>query len=394
MSIEGRLSITLDVTEESITPVIASSRPTQASRLFSGKEVDQVLATLPLLFNICGKAQATAAVRAIESAMGNPPDVTIEQNREAVVIAESLREHLWRILIDWQAIVGREIEQSLLSQLTRSLTKLNRLLDPQDSLATLNPAPVDTKGKRDELWKEVKTLIEIAVFGIPVSEWQRLEESEEIDAWCVRENNLATLCLKWITEKDWNRLGCSEIRPLPRLDIVELCNIVDGDDADLFISAPAWHGNCYETGPLARQVERPLIHNMVSRYGNGIRSRLVARLSEIGELITSLDSYIVGDPRIPGKVAEQGVAAVEAARGRLIHRTVMDGERIKHYRILAPTEWNFHPQGVAARSLATLSPLASSTELDQQARLIIQAIDPCVGFDLSINRGDGRDSEV
>ena len=65
---------------------------------------------------------------------------------------------------------------------------------------------------------------------------------------------------------------------------------------------------------------------------------------------------------------------METARGRLIHRArVVDGV-ITQYRILAPTEWNFHPQGVAVQALSGLEP--------DQAKAVVEAIDPCVDFEL------------
>ena len=139
MNIEGRLSITLEISKTGIVPTITSSRPTQASALFAGKRAGQILEILPLLFNVCGKAQATAAVRAIESATGRTASAAIEQQRQTIVSAESLREHLWRILIDWRDLVGREIEQAALSKLTLSLTKLSQQLDPDSSLMSLEP---------------------------------------------------------------------------------------------------------------------------------------------------------------------------------------------------------------------------------------------------------------
>ena len=39
---------------------------------------------------------------------------------------------------------------------------------------------------------------------------------------------------------------------------------------------------------------------------------------------------------------------METARGLLMHEIALDGERIADYCIVAPTEWNFHPQGPLA----------------------------------------------
>ena len=47
------------------------------------------------------------------------------------------------------------------------------------------------------------------------------------------------------------------------------------------------------------------------------------------------------------------------------------------YRVLAPTEWNFHPHGALAEALR-------SRRLDAtQARLAAAALDPCIHFDIA-----------
>lgn len=56
---------------------------------------------------------------------------------------------------------------------------------------------------------------------------------------------------------------------------------------------------------------------------------------------------------------------------------------ISPYQIIAATEWNFHPQGVAAAASQHLIAADKST-LQQQAASVINAIDPCVVFELLI----------
>ena len=49
----------------------------------------------------------------------------------------------------------------------------------------------------------------------------------------------------------------------------------------------------------------------------------------------------------------RGRALVETARGLLMHEIVLDGDTVAEYFIVAPTEWNFHPQGPLAGWLGT-----------------------------------------
>lgn len=55
-----------------------------------------------------------------------------------------------------------------------------------------------------------------------------------------------------------------------------------------------------------------------------------------------------------------GLVQVQAVRGLLIHRLELRQERVYDYRIVAPAEWNFHPEGVVAQGLKPLEAKGSS----------------------------------
>mgnify|MGYP002381475159 CR=1 FL=1 len=92
-------------------------------------------------------------------------------------------------------------------------------------------------------------------------------------------------------------------------------------------------------------------------------------------------------PRGEGDRADAAgaTAVVEAARGRLVHAVQLSDDRrhVQRYVILAPTDWSFHPDGPAAHSLAALARTQTS-EIAARARLLIEALDPCVPFDLEL----------
>ena len=65
------------------------------------------------------------------------------------------------------------------------------------------------------------------------------------------------------------------------------------------------------------------------------------------------------------------------ARGRLAHRVELAGERIRDYRLLAPTDWNFGPNERLSGALAGM-PAPDSETARQRAGLALLALDPCV----------------
>jgi Ni,Fe-hydrogenase I large subunit len=75
----------------------------------------------------------------------------------------------------------------------------------------------------------------------------------------------------------------------------------------------------------------------------------------------------------------QAIAWCEMARGLLLHWVQLDDHhRVQDYRVLAPTEWNFHPDGALAQALTQLDPTDAAA-----AWCLASAYDPCV--DCSVN---------
>ena len=72
-----------------------------------------------------------------------------------------------------------------------------------------------------------------------------------------------------------------------------------------------------------------------------------------------------------------------AARGTLLHRVELDGDRIARYVIVAPTDWNFHPPGAFVHELGG-SPARTRAEAGMAARRLALALDPCVPCELAV----------
>jgi Ni,Fe-hydrogenase I large subunit len=76
-----------------------------------------------------------------------------------------------------------------------------------------------------------------------------------------------------------------------------------------------------------------------------------------------------------------GRALVDTARGLLMHEIALDGDRIADYFIVAPTEWNFHPQGPLAGWLMGRDAVDREA-LTAFAARAVAALDPCVRWEL------------
>lgn len=112
---------------------------------------------------------------------------------------------------------------------------------------------------------------------------------------------------------------------------------------------------------------------------------LLSVMAQLRDQLKALDGYNAAPILLQKNGA--GVGVVETARGRLVHAIDLQDGLIRHWSILAPTEWNFHPNGAAAQSLSRLTP---GPGLEEQARQIMLAIDPCIAFDLLDATGLGK----
>jgi len=394
MSIAGELNIKMSYTNNQncrqISSQIESTRPLQASKLFTGKSITQTLTTIPLLFNICSKAQTVTALRAIESATQSPPSKQTESTREALITLENLREQTLRVAMDWPSAINEQAENQLLSHVSLGINQLMQSLEPSNTLTYKSKASnsINNKMHNKAQWESFSKTLSQSIFGSSAQYWlENIFQNEqlahgELESWADKQQTQTARFIHWLNQKEWKHAGKSTIEHIPSINDNDLLNELIKQD-QTFTSQPSWNSQCYELSWYSRK------HNCQQctenkKNNNGIYNRMTARLKEIADLIIRLDSFFIDEIDIDTTTsAVTGIAHSEAARGRLTHYVEVEDDTINKLVILAPTEWNFHPNGIAANSLNNLD-ANSTTELRQQAELLIHAIDPCVGYKLNI----------
>jgi len=377
MDFEGRLNIRLHARGGKVEAVeIRSSRPVHVSRVFVGKRVEEALSLLPLLFSVCGTAQACAGVRACEQALGCSPGPGTERLREALVGLETLQQHLWQLLLRWPAFLGEAPLEEAMIDARRLLDARRRQLAPDDRPFRPGQEAGQVGGEGPAAGKAMPRLLAETLFGEPPEAWLERVTLAELEAWAAGRRTVAARLLDQVMARGWQGVGRSPVAPLPPLEETQLRPAFR---EETFIERPRWQGACRETSVLTR-TRSPLLQRLHDTQGNALLTRLVARLTEVARL--ALESPGPGPLPVEGADEGTGIGRAEAARGRLYHQVELEGERILCYRILAPTEWNFHPRGVVASSLRGIE--GTPADLERQARLVVDAIDPCVGYDLEI----------
>ncbi len=367
---------------------IASTRPDAVAQLLIGKTPEQALETIPLLFTLCGNAQAYAALLACRTALNIKADPEADSACGMLVQLETLREHAWRILLDWPGFVGLAKNKKALAALLKFDALFKRYLFRHGEAFKLHSRLNIDAEQIINLIDELEALIDVSIFNGRLGDFQWLRSEAQLQAWLQRNKALAANLLNYLYSLNWTAIGQNQVTCLPDLD-TEALNRQLQQDLAAFSRTPHWQGRCFETTLLNRQLSHPLIAKMYGCYGNGLIVRLLARLLELALIPSQLRQLLlpIKDQPVLAAISATnngiGLAQVQAARGLLIHRLELRQGRIHDYRIIAPTEWNFHPEGVVAQALKQLQG-ESPSDLQRQAELLINAVDPCVQYALHL----------
>jgi uptake hydrogenase large subunit len=384
----GELTIDLITRDAVVSAVqIASTRPQVADRLLAGKPADAAVALVPQLFTICGRAQGLAADLALQAARGQlGADPAQRHARNQRIEMEIAQEYLWRALLDWPTAVGMNADAAVLADLRRALNADPAAADPATRAAVARAA-------------------ERGVFGGSAQAWFEHEHVPAFEIWIAQG---ATPAARFVgaVQREGARHGAprsaAEVPLLPSLAqpqvLAEVAAALAADEA--FAREPLFDGRPAETGAVSRHAAHSLVAALLAAFGRSTLTRLAARITELARIAAGIESAapLYGALTLAaGAGVRRGLGWVETARGVLVHLIDLDGvgaderggrERIARYRILAPTEWNFHPRGaVAAGLLGVHAP--SADELRQRADWLVQSLDPCVEYVLRID-GAGR----
>lgn len=357
--LEGRIHITVRRRYGGATAVdIRSTRPQLAQRLLGGRTVAEAARLVETLFALCSRSQRIAMEAAAEAARGETPSAALVEQRERQVLAELAREHAWLLLVHVPDLTGHRRD-------AEPLLRLRQAGDQAERLATVLTEVLDER-----------------VLGTPAQHWLAGSPAD-LDRWRHERGTVPATMLAGLGDgldtgsahapvlPAVHRLGAADLSPLARqaLDEPEFC------------ARPLWRGIPAETGAAARMAEEPLVAAWNAARGRGAGARLLARIAELAGLPRRLREGGPSLVRAWSLGGGGGAAAVETSRGLLLHVLRLDGETISDYRIVAPTEWNFHPRGALAEGLA---PWPADGDLAARARLIALSLDPCVGFDVEL----------
>ncbi len=373
--LSGTLSVRVDWHEGVIERMtLNSSRPRQVTQLLCGKPIDQALTLVPMIYSLCGVAQKVAALRAAESALGLEVSAEVDQARRVLVLAETARELGLRLSQHWfaDAVSGKSQAVKLIQWFTAVNAELQWALE-------LNP----THGRKTDT---LNYAVDLKAILHPMV-------GTESELGCVLFGNAEANPLKAHVRDLQEQFGAVKLNcaaaPLPGVKSNELHSLLADtehalaqDDGAQFAARPSWKGACHETSAWTRNRDVGLVVQGQSAGLSALALRFLALASELQVLPARMRSVEVCSGRLWQGTGAVGIGAIEAARGLLIHRIELEGEIVRDYKIVAPTEWNFHPQGTLVQMLEGVK--VSRERLYNLVEKLILLVDPCVDWEIEI----------
>jgi len=359
VSLEGELVVRATWDGSRVTGIdVASTRPHVAGPLLAGRTVAEAVAMVPRLFSICGRSQGVAAALACDAAAGRVPEAPALRDRESEVRSEAVQEVLRRVLLDWPRLAGADPDAAALA----------------DARSALSGAP-----------DALRTVVKERVVGAS-NPWTVLDDAAAGERWLAAA---ATPAAALIVRLAGGRpdFAASDVALLPADGdaVARAVGAALAADA-VFERAPSCQGAPAETGALARMRAQPWIAGVIARSGRSALARLAAR---VVELVTQVRPDAQPGERVAGAVSiapGAGLGWVETARGLLVHAVEVAAGTVRRYRIVAPTEWNFHPRGALAAGLGGVA-ATGDDELRRLVHLAIESLDPCVAYRVEVSPG-------
>jgi len=368
MSLEGEIVVRLAWDGQRVSDVrICSTRSAVASRLLVGRSPGDARTIVPALYSVCAAAHAAAAdVALAAAAAGDPASLDLDTPSRGVLL-EVVTEHVKSLLFDWPRTFGRLPNAAAVARARRLTQRLQHEPDPADA----------------------RTLESIAaefVYGTASARWAGLTTVDELQRWA-EEAVVEPAQVLRLMLREHATLGASDIGSMPAVNAITLRDPLAPSLRTVaeFERYPTWNGVPMETGALARLQAHPLVRAMVAWSGNSVASRFVARLVELALALRQCAGETAQARAVEAFTDESGagVAAVQTARGLLLHRACVEDGRISGYTIVAPTEWNFHPDGALASGLRGCE-AGDEEELRACAAFTVQALDPCVATRIEV----------
>lgn len=369
----GKLDVQVKWHDGTIQQVIVtSSRPQKVTELFCGKKLDDVIELIPMLYSLCGVSQKVAAIRAAEGALRIQTSEQIEQARGMLVLAETARELVLRLFSDWLPDRSN-IKVKMIKWFADVTRKYNWAL-------CLGPQHVD-QINLDSCAKDLENILSLSVI-------KEITNASSMSAFIEASSESVTSEVRELFASKIAHLVGEGKAGVDLTDVAmqaEVLELLKTDNAYAFCAQPELNDKCYENSLYTLSCKDNRLNK--KDYFSSL-NELSFRFFVLIDALCSIPQHIRNEPeRSLIKTSHTGTGIVKAARGALLHHLQLEGGPtseciVKDYKIVAPTEWNFHPRGTLVKMLEGVK--VAKDQLLILVESLIKLIDPCVTWQLKL----------
>lgn len=374
----GTIDLSLEWAERRCVNVtVASSRRVDVWRSLEGRSVGDALVLAPLLSSICSTAHGLAGLEAVEAALGVEVDDVQRSVRRALVSSEVLQNHLWFWLLTAPELMNEAPDAATLRLARAQLAEVQAAMGlelpwVQVGGTSLAPNPHRLAVSLDAL---AGLLAPLGLSSPPVT---ALDQAP-------RMPGRVGAVLRFVLNGPLATLGVTTAREVT-LDPARIQHELETTPG--FAAQPTWDGHPLEPGPLHTSSAHPLVRETVEKHGHGLVARLIARYVEtcaaaeaLREATQNLRATRV--TRATPQGSGRGVGFAPTSRGPLFHAVHLVQGQVVGWRVVAPTEWTFHPHGAVREALIGLSAPDVHSAI-HWSRWVVAALDPCVACEVRV----------
>lgn len=358
---------------------LATTRVNGLAEAMAGQDAADLPQLLSRIFPLCGMAHAVAGMRAIEAGLEVAVSPAQQTMRELMLLAEHAAAAGWRITMDWPPLLDQPPDIGGCTAIRRAVAAVGAAAHRErwtqiggvrlrPAIEQLRTAAASLAGSLGELFPEAAD---------PALSWKRLRHAIEAGS-SLPARLIAAARVGALAEYG------SHDGPLLQSKNAAWFSARLADDPG-FGNAPALDGTPAEVGPLAAR-RHPLTAEAIAAWGPTLATRLLAAALDAvaiaARLADALDGIADDDPaQVDPTRCGRGTAVVETSRGPLAYLVDTADGKVRTMRSVAPTEWNFHPDGPFMAALRAAPRLGDPV---RAARLLAASFDPCVPFTIKL----------
>ena len=378
MNLHGQLNIIITLSKQGkqdeqvvVNAIdIDLERPNFAKQMLVGQTPEQSIERITQLMTVCQHAQTAAAKLALGGAITSAEKRAIDY--------ENIEQGFWRLIIDLPKILA--VDSPL-----ADFVKFRQAIAQHANKNT-------NKNVQSEL--EIRSTAEYLfqqLCQLTPEEFSQLSK-ERFSQWLAKSDSPMAVILRQVSHVFPAALD-NHLKLLATVpDDVFLATLSELLKANKdFYQQPCLAQHSHETGSFSEIQNHPLFELFLAL---GVTGRYASRLLYLAQKITELadvnsssnsNSNSAIKPITGQFCLEKNTSLgwVQTARGLLVHMANIQQDKISQYFIVAPTEWNFHPQGILKKIMLHTS--FKSPELAKKAvKLAVIALDPCVDFNVGV----------